>query len=88
MATAEAVRRGCNFTAMAFTWLTPQCLYVELSTEFDKVGPDGEWEYWKDANGTIPMSREEMAILFDSEGVFYTLGWHNAHCMFTCRQHN
>lgn len=85
---AEAIKRGCIFTPMAVAWLPPQCLDMELSAEFDEAGPDGKWHYWKDANGTVFMSWEEMAMLPDSDGVFYTTQeWHIAHCMFAWRKH-
>jgi hypothetical protein len=86
--TAEAIRRGCVFTPLAIAWLPPHCLDMELSAEFDEAGPGGKWEYWKDANGTIAMTREEMALLPDTDGVFYTSqDWHIKHCTYTWRKH-
>lgn len=60
---------------------------MELAAEFDEAGPDGHWEYWADPNATIPMTREELALLADSGEVFYTTQeWHITHCMFTWRK--
>ncbi|TAQ84340.1 hypothetical protein B7494_g7348 [Chlorociboria aeruginascens] len=87
---AEAQRRGCVFTPLALGWLPPQCLDMELSDEFDKLGhlPGGEWPYWADLNGTTPITREEMGMLADVDGLFYTTQeWHIMHCMFTWRKH-
>lgn len=80
---AEAISRGCKFTPLAIAWLPAHCLDMELAEEFDRAGPGGEWEYWADLNGTIPMTREEISILADTEGaVFYTTQeWHVMHCM-------
>jgi len=87
---AEAVSRGCVFTPLALAWLPPQCLDMELSDEFDKLGPlpGGEWPYWADRNGTTRISREEMGLLADVNGAFYTTQeWHIMHCMYTWRKH-
>ena len=80
---AEAIRRGCKFTPLAIAWLPPHCLDMELADEFDRIGPGGKWEYWGDLNGTIPLTREEVSMLADTEGaVFYTTTeWHIMHCM-------
>ncbi|TVY37678.1 hypothetical protein LOCC1_G008020 [Lachnellula occidentalis] len=81
---AEAISRGCVFTPLALGWLPPQCLDMELSDEFDKLGPlaGGEWPYWSDLNGTTRITREEMGLLADVGGLFYTTQeWHVMHCM-------
>jgi hypothetical protein len=71
---AEAVARGCVFTPLGLGWLPPQCLDMELSDDFDKQGPllGGEWPYWSDLNGTTRMTREEMSLLPETEGAFFT----------------
>lgn len=86
---AEAISRGCKFTPLAIAWLPPQCLDEELADEFDRAGPGGHWEYWADWNATIPLNREEVGLLADTEGaVFYTTQeWHVMHCMYTWRKH-
>jgi hypothetical protein len=86
---AEAISRGCKFTPLAIAWLPPQCLDEELADEFDQIAPNGGWEYWADLNGTIPMTREEVGLLADTESaVFYTTQeWHVMHCMYTWRKH-
>ncbi|TVY17591.1 hypothetical protein LARI1_G005526 [Lachnellula arida] len=81
---AEALSRGCVFTPLALGWLPPQCLDMELSDEFDKLGPlpGGEWPYWGDLNGTTRITREEMGLLANVGGLFYTTQeWHVMHCM-------
>ena len=85
---AEAVSRGCKFTPLAIAWLPPQCLDEELADDFDKAGPGGKWEYWADLNATTPITREEVGMLADTGGVFYTTQeWHVMHCMYTWRKH-
>ena len=87
---AEAIRRGCIFTPLAIAWLPPHCIDFELSDEFDVggPGPNGEWEYWANVNRTVPLSREEMGLLADVDGVFYTTqDWHITHCTYTWRKH-
>ena len=86
---AEAVARGCKFTPLAIAWLPPQCLDEDLAAEFDRAGPEGGWSYWADLNATIPLTREEVGMLADTEGVvFYTTQeWHVMHCMYTWRKH-
>ncbi|KIM98238.1 hypothetical protein OIDMADRAFT_128271 [Oidiodendron maius Zn] len=87
---AEALSRGCVFTPLALGWLPPQCLDLELSDDFDKQGPlaGGEWPYWADLNGTTRLTREEMGLLAEVGGVFYTTQeWHVMHCMYTWRKH-
>jgi hypothetical protein len=57
---------------------------MELSNDFDKQGPlpGGEWPYWSDLNGTMRMTREEMSLLPETEGAFFTTQeWHIMHCM-------
>ena len=86
---AEAISRGCIFTPLAIAWLPPHCIDMELANEFDKASRDGEWEYWADPNGTIPMTRHEVSMLADTEGaVFYTTqDWHVTHCVYTWIKH-
>lgn len=81
---AEAIRRGCKFTPLAISWLPDHCLDMELAEEFDAIAPGGQWEYWADLNGTIPMTRDEISMLADTRGaVFYTTQeWHVMHCKF------
>lgn len=80
---AEAIKRGCTYTPLAIAWLPPHCLDMDLAEEFDRAAPGGEWEYWADINGTIPLSRHEVSMLADIPGgVFYTTQeWHVMHCM-------
>jgi hypothetical protein len=88
---AEAKARGCRFTPLAIAWLPPHCIDMELANEFDKTGPgpNGEWQYFADPNGTIPMTREEVSLLADDKhAVFYTTQeWHIRHCVYTWMKH-
>ena len=87
---AEAKARGCIFTPLAIAWLPPHCIDMELSDEFDTMGPgpNGEWDYWVDANKTRQMTRAEIGELADHDGVFYaTQEWHVMHCVFTWQKH-
>ena len=87
---AEALRQGCIFTPLAIAWLPPHCIDMELSDEFDKMGPgpNGSWPYWADPQGKIAMTREEVGMLADNDGVFYTTqDWHITHCTTTWRKH-
>jgi hypothetical protein len=86
----EAKARGCVFTPLALGWLPPQCVDLELSDEFDKLGPlpGGVWPYWADRNGTIPLTHEEMGYLGEVDRIFYmTQEWHIKHCMYTWRKY-
>jgi hypothetical protein len=62
---------------------------MELANQFDKAGPNGTCEYWAEPNATIPMSRDEVSVLADTEGaVFYTTQeWHVTHCVYTWMKH-
>ena len=87
---AEAKAQGCIFTPLAIAWLPPHCIDEELSSDFDKQGPglNGEWDYWADANMTRRLSREEVSLLADADGVFYaTQEWHVMHCLYTWQKH-
>ena len=87
---AEAKARGCIFTPIAIAWLPPHCVDMELSDEFDKLGPgpNGEWDYWSDKNMTRRLTREEVGELADYDGVFWTTQeWHVTHCVYTWKKH-
>jgi hypothetical protein len=88
--TARARELGCIFTPLAIAWLPPHCIDTELSDDFDKQGPgpNGEWDYWADANMTRRLTREETGELANVDGVFYaTQEWHVTHCIFTWQKH-
>lgn len=81
----EAVSRDCTYDSLATAWLPPYCRDEELTVEFDKAGPGpgGEWEYFADENGTQPLGKEEIAILGETGGSFWSSrDWHIAHCVF------
>ena len=86
---AEALSRGCIFTELAIAWLPPHCIDFELAEEFGRSGPgpEGEWEYWADANRTVPLSNAELAMLGENDGLFWTTqDWHITHCTFNWRK--
>ena len=88
---AEAQARGCEFSALGIAWLPPHCIDATLSEAFDAAAPAAAgWPYWADANGTVPLARQELRMLPDrgeAGNVFYTTQrWHVVHCMFTWRK--
>lgn len=81
----EALQRNCVYDTLSTSWLPPYCRDAELTAKFDKSGdgPNGEWEYFADQNGTQRISVEEIAVLGDIGGHFWVSRyWHRAHCMF------
>jgi hypothetical protein len=78
----EAIANGCSYDSHALSWLPLHCQDQELLAEWERSGPglDGQWEYWADRNGTIPMTVEEVAALGGKpigEGWFWmTQAWH------------
>ncbi|QYT03457.1 hypothetical protein H0G86_010414 [Trichoderma simmonsii] len=81
----EALSRKCVYDSLAAAWLPPYCRDVELTREFEVSGPgpEGEWLYYADEAGTIPMTISEVAELGETGGTFWALrDWHVAHCLF------
>lgn len=81
----EAHGLNCIYDTLATAWLPPYCRDDELTKEFDKAGPgpNGEWGYFKDINGTIPLNKEQIGILGETGTTFYaSWSWHVAHCLF------
>ncbi|KAH8773726.1 hypothetical protein F5883DRAFT_548392 [Diaporthe sp. PMI_573] len=87
----EARALDCAFYVLSLSWLPPACRDDALAHEFatSGPGPDGEWEYWADANRTSPLTLDEVAALAGrSEGLVYTtLGFHVQHCSFYWRKY-
>lgn len=80
-----ALTRNCVYDSLATAWLPPHCRDDELTTEFERSGPgpNGEWPYFADANGSIPINTTYIAQLGESNGTFWSLrDWHIAHCVF------
>ncbi|RAK98813.1 uncharacterized protein BO80DRAFT_325380, partial [Aspergillus ibericus CBS 121593] len=81
----EALHLNCIYDSLATAWLPPHCRDAELTAQFDQAGPgpNGEWSYYLDENGTIPLTNSEIALLGETGGSFWsTREWHIAHCVF------
>jgi len=83
---AEALSRDCKWDFLASAWLPPYCRDDELSAEFDRSGPgpNGEWEYYENEEGTHLLSATEIGAGADVPGFLYytTQEWHIVHCYF------
>ena len=76
---SEALSNNCRYDSHATAWLPPHCLDEELLAEWEQAGPgpNGTWEYYADADGTQPLSVEEVAMLPKTDGFFWmTQEWH------------
>lgn len=86
----EARTLDCTFDVLSLSWLPPLCRDAALTHEFatSGPGPNGEWDYWAHANGTSPLTLDEVASLAGREdGIVYTsLGFHILHCSFYWRK--
>jgi hypothetical protein len=83
--TEEALSRHCIYDPLSTAWLPPHCRDDELTAEFEESGPgpQGHWDYFADENGTIPLSKGDIAALGPAGGAFWTSrDWHIAHCLF------
>lgn len=87
----EAKAVNCAFDVLSLSWLPPACRDDALTHEFatSGPGPNGEWDYWSDANRTSPLTPDEVASLAGrSDGLVYTtLGFHIQHCSFYWRKY-
>jgi hypothetical protein len=82
---AEAISRGCIYDSLATAWLPPFCRDDELTAQFDQAGPgiNGSWPYFADPGGQIPINKEKIAALGETEATFWSSReWHIAHCVF------
>ena len=83
--TREAIALGCKYDSLAQSWLPDHCRDDELVEEFEKSGPNegGGWSFFRDQNHTSPMTYEEVSMLPDTGGQWFTeWDWHAAHCMY------
>ncbi|KAI1203433.1 hypothetical protein F5X97DRAFT_318086 [Nemania serpens] len=81
----EALSFGCVYDSLAAAWLPRACRDDALTSKFDHAGPGpgGAWNYFLDSNGTVPLSKAEIAELGPQGGAFWTTAaWHVAHCVF------
>jgi hypothetical protein len=49
----EAIERGCNFDAMTFCWVLPECDDKDLTEEFMQ---EHDWEWYAEFNNTNTVS--------------------------------
>lgn len=79
--TAEARALGCTFDHLSVSWLPSECSR-DYTAEFLVSNPNGgTWKYWKDQEGTIPLTRDEIEAMTPSS----SHGWssnseHWYHC--------
>lgn len=78
---------GCEYVPLAAAWLPPRCRDVELEEEFDHAGPgpNGEWFYYSDSNGTRKYTREELASfggIYGDFRIYTSKAWHMYHCVY------
>lgn len=82
----EAITMNCAFDAYAAAWLPYECIDQELSDLFDHSGPgeNGEWPYFLDKLGNMPINKSEVAMHGGSAlGYIHTTHeWHIVHCHF------
>ena len=81
----EALSRNCVYDSLSTSWLPPHCRDDDLTANFDRAGPgpEGQWSYFADDNGTIPLTRTDIAALGEAGGSFWcSRDWHIAHCVF------
>ena len=82
---AEAIANGCRYDSFAAAWLPPACRNDELIDRFERAGPnpDGSWPYYGDKNKTQLLSLEEVSMLPETGGHFFTTHqWHLVHCAY------
>ncbi|KAB8238203.1 uncharacterized protein BDW43DRAFT_306889 [Aspergillus alliaceus] len=82
---SEAIANGCRYDSLAAAWLSPACRNDELIGHFEHAGPnpDGSWLYYADKNKTQVLSLEEVSMLPETGGHFFTTHqWHLVHCAY------
>jgi hypothetical protein len=82
---SEAIANGCRYDSFAAAWLPPACRNDELIDHFEHAGPnpDGSWPYYGDKNKTQVLSLEQVSLLPETGGHFFTTHqWHLVHCAY------
>lgn len=82
---AEALAQGCKYDSLAAAWLPPACRDNVLNEAFEHAGSndDGSWPYYADLNKTRLLSLEEVSMIPETGGNFFTTQrWHLVHCMY------
>ncbi|KAF2099052.1 hypothetical protein NA57DRAFT_56682 [Rhizodiscina lignyota] len=77
---AEAMKNGCEFDELSFSWLPALCRDEELTAEFARVGEGGQWQYWADVNRSEPLSLD--LVRHDPKAVYMSPEWHVQQCFF------
>ncbi|KAF2667073.1 hypothetical protein BT63DRAFT_481522 [Microthyrium microscopicum] len=83
---AEALSLGCKYDGLSASWLPPYCRDDELTKQFNEAGPlpDKSWQMYANANGSKPMTIDQVELLAEHNDMFATTyGWHIAHCIFS-----
>jgi hypothetical protein len=75
---SEALSLGCRFDPMSFCWLPEDCYDAELTEDFFSAR---EWEWFRDANGTVPIPYEE-AVAGVYDRLFVPWEYHKLHCAY------
>ncbi|RDW59543.1 hypothetical protein BP6252_12630 [Coleophoma cylindrospora] len=86
---AEAEALGCVYDTVSVHWLPPHCHDAEVTKEFNHAGPgpDGQWYYYTDKEGTGLFTIEDLGSMFHTNGSFWvTHEWHIAHCTYLWRK--
>ncbi|KAE8152262.1 hypothetical protein BDV25DRAFT_138077 [Aspergillus avenaceus] len=81
----RSIANGCRYDSFAAAWLPPACRNDELIDQFERAGPnpDGSWPYYGDKNKTQVLSLEEVSMLPETGGHFFsTHQWHLVHCAY------
>jgi hypothetical protein len=63
---------------MSFCWLPEDCYDAELTEDFFSAR---EWEWFRDANGTVPIPYEE-AVAGVYDRLFVPWEYHKLHCAY------
>ncbi|KAK3984156.1 hypothetical protein QBC44DRAFT_353813 [Cladorrhinum sp. PSN332] len=82
----EAISLGCTYDTLSSAWLPPYCRDPELTAEFERSGPGpkGEWTYYADSEGKIPITVEQVAALGGTANPHFYVSrrYHITHCLF------
>lgn len=83
--TSDAVKAGCSFDIMSFTWSLPECFDEELEADFLAYK---KWSWWFDPEGKKPVPFEDVRAGRYTD-LFVTWEYHLVHCTFMWRKmHN
>ncbi|KAK5994892.1 hypothetical protein PT974_03279 [Cladobotryum mycophilum] len=63
----DALHRSCAYDSLSASWLPPYCRDEPLTAEFERAA---HWQYFADENGTVPLTRTDVAELGGTGGSF------------------